>query len=200
MKCLIVEDELMFGEMLGAMLQSVRGLKVMASVRTVEAGKAACREHRPELLILDLGLPDGDGLQVAREAIKSRGDVRILILSSQAANFVAPAALDGNIHAVVDKARAYAVLKREVLALWREQPEENVPAQPEEVLTPRELEVFHLLGSGLMSKEIAAKLGIATETVSLHRKNIATKLHIHGSGLLRLAALHQVTPRAQGLE
>lgn len=193
MKCVLVEDEVMFAQMLAAMLQSVRGLEIVASVHTVEAGMAACQEHRPDVLILDLGLPDGEGLQVASKAAHVRPDTRIIVLSSQAASFVAPAALNHCVHAVVDKARTYAVLQRELVALMREGP--TGAAQPEEVLSPRELEVFHLLGRGLMSKEIGAELGIATETVSLHRKKIASKLHIHGSELMRFATLHQAAPR-----
>lgn len=193
MKCVLVEDEVMFAQMLAAMLQSVRGLEIVASVHTVEAGMAACQEHQPDVLILDLGLPDGEGLQVASEAAHVRPDTRIIILSSQAASFVAPAALNHCVHAVVDKAHAYAVLQRELLALMRDG--FSSPAQPEEVLTAREQEVFHLMGRGLMSKEIASELGIATETVSLHRKKIAAKLRVHGAELVRFAALHQSAPQ-----
>lgn len=195
MKCVIVEDEVMFSEMLGAMLRSVRGLEVVATAHSVEAGSAACREHRPDTVILDLALPDGEGLAVAEEAVRARGDVRIVILSSQAATFVAPAGINKNVQAVVDKARAYSVLQRELLALMRENPPGTVVPQPDEVLTPREQEVFRLLGRGLMSKEIASELGISTDTVSLHRKKIASKLRVHGSELLRLAALHLVAPQ-----
>jgi DNA-binding NarL/FixJ family response regulator len=197
MRCVIVEDEVMFAQMLAAMLQSVRGLEVAALTHTAAEGVAACREFEPELLILDLGLPDGNGMQVAREAIKARSESRIIVLSSQAATFVAPAALNRSIHAVIDKTRAYEELQREVLSLWRDQAPGSAPSQPEDVLTSRELEVFRLLGKGLMSKEMASELGISPATVALHRKRIASKLRVRGSELLNFAALHRSSNHAR---
>jgi DNA-binding NarL/FixJ family response regulator len=66
LRCLIVEDQVMFLQLLCTMLQGLRGLEVVA---TAGAATTACwpaRHHRPDILILDLALPDGDGLEVAR--------------------------------------------------------------------------------------------------------------------------------------
>jgi CheY-like chemotaxis protein len=61
LRCLIVEDQLMFLELLQRLLERQPGLEVVATASTVAAGVAACRLHRPDLLILDLTLADGDG-------------------------------------------------------------------------------------------------------------------------------------------
>jgi two-component system response regulator DctR len=58
------------------------------------------------------------------------------------------------------------------------------------LLSPRERDVFRQLGLGLLSKQIADRLGIAPATVALHRKRIAGKLNARGSALVRLASLH----------
>lgn len=190
LRCIIVEDEVMFAEMLRGMLQSVRGMTVVSTVHSEQDGIDACMTYQPELLILDLGLPGGNGLQVAEGLVKCCPDSRIIILSAQAATFVAPAHLNSNIQAVIDKTRTYAVLQRELQALMKNMAPETTPADPLDVLSPREREVFRFLGRGLMTKEIAAELGIASGTVSLHRKRIAAKLNCRGSELLRFAALH----------
>lgn len=190
-QCVIVEDEVMFAEMLRSMLHSVRGLEVAATVHSVKEGLNACLAHRPSLLILDLDLPDGDGLMVAKFLARCAPEGRVIILSASAATFVAPAELSPRIHAVIDKTRTYASLQREVLALLQNHlAPGTTPRDPKDTLSPREWQVFRLLGRGLMSKEIAAELEIAVTTVSLHRKRIASKLKCYGSELMRFAALH----------
>lgn len=189
-RCVIVEDEVMFAEMLRGMLQSVRGLRVVSTAHSEADGIDAIQTHQPEVLILDLGLPGGNGMNVAEAFSRCNPDGRIIILSAQASTFVASARLGAQIHAVIDKTRTYAVLQREIQSLLRNFAPEAAPADPCEVLSRRELEVFRWLGKGLMTKEIAAKLGIASATVSLHRKRIAAKLNCRGSELTRFAALH----------
>jgi len=70
--CVVVEDQAMFLEMLGGMLALRGGLRVVDQVRSVAEGKAACLEHRPDLLVLDLTLQDGDGLDVAKAFLQTR--------------------------------------------------------------------------------------------------------------------------------
>ena len=189
-RCLIVEDEMMFAHMLAGMLRGIPGLVVEGIAHTSEEALRIDAESAPELLVLDLALPDGHGLDGARQAARRNPDSRSIILSSQASTFVVPRGLQDHIYAVVDKTKAYSVLQREVLQFLSARADRTGRPDPAAVLSPREREVFHELGHGLLNKEIADRLGISPGTVGLHRKRIAAKLKVRGSALVRLASLH----------
>lgn len=189
-RCLIVEDEMMFAHMLAGMLRGIPGLVVEAIAHTSEDALRIDAESAPELLVLDLALPDGHGLEVARQAARRNPDSCSIILSSQASTFVVPRGLQHHIYAVVDKTKAYSVLQREVLQFLSTRADEAGRPDPAAALSPREGEVFRELGHGLINKEIADRLGISPGTVGLHRKRIAAKLKVRGSALVRLASLH----------
>jgi len=189
-RCLIVEEETMFAQMLAGMLRGIPGLEVAGIAHSRKDALLACRKMSPDLLVLDLALPDGDGIDVARALARTNPRSQTIILSGQAATFVLPAGLRTHIHAVVDKTKAYSVLQREVLQFLAASPTAPAQVDPEAVLSTRELEVFRELGRGLMNKQIADRLGISISTVAIHRKRIAAKLDKRGAELVRLATLH----------
>lgn len=189
-RCLIVEDEMMFAHMLAGMLRGIPGLVVAGIAHTTEEALRLDAESAPDLLVLDLALPDGHGLDVAWQAARRNSDSRSIILSGQASTFVVPRRLQDHIYAVADKTKAYSVLQREVLQFLSARAVQTGRIDPATALSPREREVFHELGHGLLNKEIADRLGISPGTVGLHRKRIAAKLKARGSALVRLASLH----------
>jgi DNA-binding NarL/FixJ family response regulator len=189
-RCLIVEDEVMFAHMLAGMLRGIPGLAVAGIAHTCTDGLLADEELQPDLLLIDLALPDGSGLDVARQAARRDPTSRTIVLSGEASTFVVPAVLRDHIHAVVEKTKAYTALQRQVVELLATDSGAGAPADPEALLSPRERDVFRQLGLGLLSKQIADRLGIAPATVALHRKRIAGKLNARGAKLVRLAALH----------
>ena len=189
-RCLIVEDEMMFAHMLAGMLRGIPGLAVEGIAHTREDALRIEAESAPDLLVLDVTLPDGTGVDVARQAARRNPDSRSIILSGQSSTFVVPRGLHDHIHAVVDKTRAYAVLQREVLHFLSARAEQTGRPDPHSLLSPREREVFRELGQGLLNKQIADRLGISPATVGLHRKRIAAKLKVRGAALVRLASLH----------
>ena len=185
----------MFRQMLVNMLLTVRGLEVAGVARTAAEAVAACEELEPDLLLLDLALPDGSGLKAARHLAKLKPDARILILSGEASTFVCPKDLARHIHAVVDKTQAFDELAAEIRALVpaaKSRVANNPAAETDvrEILTPKEFEIFALMGRGMLSKEIAATLSISSHTVQAHRKTIATKLGTTGSELVQQAIRH----------
>ena len=188
----IVEDERMFSEMLARSLIDVSGLELMARAYTAEDGKAVCARHRPALLILDLALPDGSGLDVLRALVADRPDATAIILSAHAEDFVVPGELKDNIAAVISKADAYGAVNDHVRRLVRAYvPNVEDEAALIERLTPRELEVFNLLGEGLTNRGIAKRLSRSATTVATHRKMIAVKLRCSGAALMAMAARHR---------
>lgn len=185
----------MFLELLVTMLRGQAGLEVVATAASVALGRLACLKHRPDLLILDLALPDGHGTQVIEALRTVAPSARVIVLSGEASSFVCAPEWRDMVHAVVDKTRAYAVLTRELASLQRP-PAATWPVEPgqERPLTPRENEILTLIGRGHSNREIAALLHLSQRTVETHRRNIAAKLGASGPELIRLAAL-----RSEGL-
>ena len=192
LRCVIVEDQVMFEQLFRLTLESVGGVDVVAVAHTAKKGIAACRAHLPDLLLLDLALPDKSGLVVAEALAIYRPEARTIIVSGEADTFQCPKKLRPFIYSVVDKTRALAVVVREIEGL-RESlgPAQNRPHEkPKKALSPREIEILELIGEGLTNKEIAARAYISVQTVLTHRKHIAAKLGVSGAELVRHAAIH----------
>ena len=196
LNCMIVEDQSMFLELLAGMMTMHGGVRIVAQARDVASGIAACEAHRPDVLILDLGLPDGDGLEVARRFMDLHPTGWVIVVSGQASDFVCPDWLNDNMQAVISKNDAFQSLRRELDELTggtaRAAGGEDHP-QSSKPLTEREAEVFRLVGEGLSSRAIAGRLGLSEHTIQTHRKRIAAKLGTTGDELVRRAIAHRAT-------
>lgn len=188
--CLVVEDQLMFQQLLIGMLKASTRLHVLPPAGTASEAIASCATHRPDLVILDLMLPDGDGLTVARALQVLNPSARVILLSSYASTFERPAELREVITAVIDKARAFQDLLDEVHSLLPGEPAALEPGSEDlNHLSSRERQVLQLIGEGQTSAEIAAALQITRRTVEAHRRNITTKLGLRGAALVHQATL-----------
>jgi DNA-binding NarL/FixJ family response regulator len=192
--CVIVEDQGMFLDLLSSMIAIRGGMRIAAQARDVAAGHQACAEHRPDVLILDLALPDGDGLDVAQTFLEASPQGRVLVVTGQASEFVCPAWLNDHLQAVISKSDTFESLRRELDELTGIVPRgvgKDRNRFPEKPLTEREAEVFRLIGDGLSSRAIADVLGISEHTIQTHRKRMAAKLGTSGDELTRRAIAHQ---------
>lgn len=179
----------MFLELLAGMMTIHGSVRIVARAGDVVSGRLACTAHRPDVLVLDLALPDGDGLEVAREFIGVNPAGRVLVVSGQASDFVCPAWLNDNLQAVISKNDAFESLRRELDEMKGVSPREPANEEPSPAirLTEREAGVFRMIGEGLTSRMIADRLGISEHTVQSHRKRLAAKLGTSGDELVRRA-------------
>jgi DNA-binding NarL/FixJ family response regulator len=194
--CLILEDHTLFGQLLAGMLRSLPGIGDVTLATTVASGIATAAAQKLDLVILDLMLPDGHGLQVLQTVVAQRPDVACIILSSKADESVFSADYAKNILALIDKTAAFESLRLEVEAIVRSRLgglSAAAGVDPERVLRPRELEVFEQIGKGLSTRAIARNLGITMHTVNTHRKAIVAKLGVVGAELVRMATVHNQT-------
>ena len=180
LRCLIVEDQLMFLQLLRTMLQAIDGICIHRTATSQAEALAICRADPPDLLILDLALPDGDGLAVAAELAQRRPEAQVIVLSGEAASFVCPGPLQGMVRGVIDKTAAFGQLQRVIERCLNRRPI---------ALTPRQRQIFALIGRGLSNREIATQTGLAVSTVETHRKAIAQRLGMSGAELVRQASL-----------
>jgi len=200
LRCLLVEDQLMFLELLVVTLKMIPGLEVVATATSVQEGLLAVEKHQPDLGIFDLVIPGGDGLQLAQKAKEMRPGLECILLTAQPGQIEWSPELGKCFRAIVDKVRAFDVLLREIDMILREKfpsLESEAGTDPDSLLTSREFEIFQLIGLGHINKQIAGELFISPRTVESHRKAISRKLKSSGSELVRKAALHGRRPSTQ---
>lgn len=199
LRTLVVEDQLMFQELLVGMLRSQTFLGEVATASTAAEGIAACASLRPDLLILDIALPDAEGLTVAKALQVLNPAAKVIVLSSHASTFLRPPELRDTISAVIDKARAFEELLQEIAAITGTAPialaeDDALSREALAQLTQRERQVLERMGRGESNKSMAQELALSVRTVESHRRNIATKLGYSGARLIRIATLLQQRP------
>ncbi len=194
--CLILEDQVLLADLLARNLAAYPGLSVVGVAGSVAEGRRLCREHHPDLLLVDLMLPDGLGVEVAEDLLAERPEVRVIVLSAECQRLQCSRHLHNAIVAVIDKTEALEKLQHQVHRLLVEarlgagggdEAHAGLPAHWDR-LTRREREVFQLIGEGLSSEAIAERLGLSVLTARTHRKHITSKLGIKGGELVLLAS------------
>jgi DNA-binding NarL/FixJ family response regulator len=190
-KVLLVEDQKMFLQLLEGILRSMPGLEVVATCQTANEGIELCQRHLPDLLVLDLQLPDGNGVAVARQLMVSKPDAKIIVLSGHANTFICPPDLQPAMHAIIDKTRAYSALQEQIHLLLDTRGIKRTKSDVSklEQLTEREQEIFEMIGRGRTNRQIAEHFGLSEHTVKTHRKRIANKLNLRGAALIHKATL-----------
>jgi DNA-binding NarL/FixJ family response regulator len=198
---LIVEDHALVREFLAKeCAQILPGFAVHAA-GTAAAALESCRQHPPSLVILDLVLPDGDGLDLASPIAKLSPEVKIVALSSHIDEVTVHRAARCSIQALLDKnEQPIAVLRlaidavlagRSYLSPAAQRLKAHSRADPlafAKLLSEREQEALRLIGEGLDNPAVAARLGIEPGTAKRHRLKIMAKLGIHSTpGLIRYA-------------
>jgi DNA-binding NarL/FixJ family response regulator len=190
---------------LRSVLGGRREWKVCGESTTTDETIEKVRPMAPDLLLLDLTMPNIDVAKVIPQIIELCPSVKIVALASQGSGELAANALALGAKGLALKSEPATVLRQAVQSVGSDQPflspaaigviqkqlanSKTAIATPV-TLTERELEVLRLLARGLSSKEIAGTLGIAVKTVNAHRGNIMTKLHVHGYRNLVQFAIH----------
>jgi len=195
LRCVLVEDQTMIAQLLAERLDQLSGLQVVAVAHTAAAGIQACVEHRPDLLLLDLSLPDAPGTRVAEALQLLQPEARMIVISGQANTFLCPEHLAPMLLAVVDKTGSCADLLEEIGLLLptpnpTSDPADEILSKRFHSLTPRQRQILQRIGQGASSRDVALQLGVSLETVNTHRRQIAARLGIRGAALVRYAVLH----------
>lgn len=198
LRILIVDDHRLFAEGLDSALRD-RGLDSLRIAINGREAIAAAEAMEPDLVLMDLALPDLDGLSVGQRILADHPDTRILALSGLDDARLAREALRSGFHgyllkqasladlvgAILAVAHSQAVIPQEVAQALMDEDgsDDSDEADPEVLLakqlTRREREILALLASGASGREIAAELYLSPNTVRTHVQNILTKLQVH---------------------
>lgn len=208
---LIADDHAVVRRGLRSLLETQSGWKVCGEARNGREAVHKAAQLKPDLVILDISMPELNGLEAAARISKTIPNVHVLILTMHSTEELKEAALKAGAQGYVLKSEAERNLLAAVYALaqgdtfFGEAPSkllrDDLRGTPAWVasetgshrLTRREREILQLLGEGGTNKEVAAKLCISPRTVENHRASIMQKLHLHTlSELVRYAIRNRI--------
>lgn len=182
-RVLTVDQHALVREGIAAILNRATDLRIVAEAATGEEAIAMCRDYRPDIVTLDLVLPDMTGAQAVRRILDETPGVRVVAVTAAPGDISILRALEAGVRGLVLKAMAHGELLqtlRQVHAGRKVIPRQVASKLAEylgdEGLTRRELQVLELVAQGNRNKQIAGLLSIADETVRMHMKNILGKL------------------------
>ena len=196
MRLLLCDDHVLLLEALAAAL-TARGHEVVATVADPSSVAEVARRLAPDVCILDISFPDGDGIEAASEIATVAPDTKVLILSATYDPALVRAAFevgalgfvqkDESLEEVLTAVRRLgegevAVDPRLLRAAMREPRAAPAPARRSveaALLTPRETEVLVHLVAGDTTSEIGRALGVASSTARTHIQNVLIKLGVH---------------------
>lgn len=203
-RVLLADNHTLVRAGLRSLLQSLEGIEVVAEANNGREALQLVEAHHPDVVLMDVAMPEMNGLEATARVVKEFPDVRVIILSMHAnEEYVLQALRTGAVGYVlkdsgvselelalkaVSKGETYlspAVSKHVVADYVRRV---GGDSNPLEQLTPRQREILKLVAEGRSMKEIAQLLLISIKTVETHRAQLMERLNIHDvAGLVRYA-------------
>jgi DNA-binding NarL/FixJ family response regulator len=215
-RVLIVDDHPIVRQGLRRMIEPEPDLVVCGEVQTEREARAAIRALAPDVVIVDLSLGQGDGLELVRDVHAQSPELPMLVLSMHDESIYAARLLAAGASGYIMKQAASELLLialRQVLSgstylsetlagnLGRSEGSAGagVGADPIDRLSNRELQVLSLIGRGLSSREAAEALGLSVKTVETHRQSLKRKLSLATNAQLIQYAINWYTSRSKPL-
>jgi len=193
-RVVIVDDSEVVRLGLRALLGGESAIQVVGEAPNVAAGIDTSLRTRPDVVLLDIRLPDGSGFDACRAILKRLPDTRVLILTSVADDSLVDEAIQAGAHgyllkevnahgliqAIIDVAAGKSILDPAITARVMQLVKASTPAQRDllAALSPQERRVLALIAEGRTNKEVGNELGLAEKTVKNYLSNVFDKLHV----------------------
>ena len=206
LRILIADDHEVARRGIRALLESHPGWEVCAEAGDGREAVSAANRLKPDLVLLDIGMPSLNGLDATRQILAADPDTRVLILTMHDSEQVVREVLAAGARGFLLKSDAGRDLVAAVEALQHNRtffttkvaqlvlegylrPDPESDRSLRSVLTPREREVIQLLAEGKTTKEVATTLNLSVKTAETHRTNLMRKLDLHSVVDLTLYAV-----------
>lgn len=196
----IADDHAMMRDGIRSILEHAEGVKVVAEAANGREAIECASKHAPDVLLIDIGMPDLNGVEATRSIHAVDPKIAVVGLSMHSDARYVTGMLDAGARGYLLKTcdanellRAIRAVRRGMLYVTSDLTHvlvdrthsagshagKRTGSPPPDVLTPREREVLQLIAEVLTSKEIGGRLGAALKTVETHRTNIIRKLDLH---------------------
>jgi DNA-binding NarL/FixJ family response regulator len=210
-RVLLVDDHALVRAGLRALLRDLPGIDVVAEAGEGREALKLVKRHRPDVVVMDIAMPELNGLDATASLKRSFPDVRVVVLSMHANEEYVLRAVRAGATGYVLKGAKVGELEFAINAVARGdtylapsmskylvgkylRSTEAGPDSPDPI-TPRHREVLQLIAEGRTSKSIAGRLGISVRTVEAHRAQLMERLDIHDiAGLVHYAISAGLVP------
>jgi two-component system, NarL family, response regulator NreC len=211
-RILLVDDHSIFRQGLRVLLDKKEGFEVVGEAENGRVGLSLARKHEPDVIVMDINMPDLNGVDAARQILAELPRTRIIALSMYSDRSYVKGMLKAGVAGYLLKNCAFEELSKAVLAVVGHQtylsPKISDVVRKEfvkmmdsgeagsvaEVLTDKEREVLQLIAEGKKTKDIADRLHISVKTVEARRSKIMEKLKINSvAGLTKFAIREGLT-------
>jgi DNA-binding NarL/FixJ family response regulator len=211
LRILVVDDHAVVRRGVRSLLESHEGWEVCGEATTGREAVEQSRRLRPDVVVMDLSLPEQNGLDATRQILKDAPDTEVLVLTMHhseelardvlkagARGYVLKADADENLIAAIDSLRRHkpyltGTVTEFVLGDYARRKDASLEEDALVIVTAREREVIQLVAEGQSNKEAASTLGISVKTIEAHRASIMRKLRLHTvSDLVRYAIRNKI--------
>lgn len=213
LRILVADDHDLMRRGIKTLLQTHAGWEICGEAQTGREAVSRTEELKPDIVVLDISMPDLNGIEAARRIRKASPETEVLILSLHFSDQLIREIVEAGVRGYIIKSDSDRDLIVAVETLAKHKPfftpratevilsnfnntggtRVEVPETVQDRLTSREREIVQLLAEGKSSKEVANSLNISVKTAETHRANIMRKLQLHTvSELVRYAVRNQI--------
>lgn len=203
-RVLLADDHTLVRAGIRSLLETMEEVEVVAECGEGHEALELVERHRPDVALLDIGMPGMNGIEIARRASRAAPRTKVVILSMYDDKTHVRQAIRAGVAGYLLKGAAVAELPLAIAAVTQGQTyltpkisrmvldglltEERLEADPLEGLTQRQREILQLVAEGRSTKEIAGMLDVSVKTIETHRARLMERLDIHDvPGLVRFA-------------
>ena len=207
-KLLIADDHKIVRDGLRSLLEKQPGMEVVGEAQTGRETIRMARQKKPDVLIMDISMPDTNGIEAAKKILAALPGIKIIALSMHSERILVREMIQAGAHAFLLKECAFDELVAAVKSVLNNQTAMSkkiadivihdyvrqahaaAPA-PKPGLSDREMEVLQMVAEGLPTKAMAHRMGLSIKTVETHRQQIMKKLDLHSVAALTKYAIRE---------
>jgi len=210
-RVLVADDHEVVLEGVRSLIERQPDLEVCGLATTGREAVDLARKARPDVVVLDMTMPELNGLDAIRQIRKALPDTEVVVFSAHSSEDIIEEVFEAGAKSYIEKTEASRDLVKAIRSLAEHKPfftsqasqilfakfldggAKKKPDRLEQKLTPREKEIVRLLAQSSSNKEIAAILGISIRTVETHRATVMHKLGVRSvAGVVRYAIRHHI--------